>query len=169
MPSFLTKVGVKLPGGRWKVSYCRNTTVLPFHHCQVLLGCCLCLLYLDWFRSGRGLQFLDKLGQNPTPIKEVGIQAHKTQTQLAILTQLLSVDIHCAFEYEARSNACNTEQATPFISKPSNQEGYYYSPHLNQTTSRELRSILCFILLRSNLRYYNLFSDYQCWSARPLL
>ena len=62
-PPFLTKIGVKLSRDMWKVLYYRNIVALPFYHSQALLGCCSCLLLLDRFESGQGIQFLDKLGR----------------------------------------------------------------------------------------------------------
>jgi hypothetical protein len=79
---------------------------------------------------------------------EAYIQVYKAQTWLAILKQSPSVNIHPTSECEARSSACNAKQVTPFKSKLSNQEGCYYSLHLNQATNKETRSILCSSLLR---------------------
>jgi hypothetical protein len=91
-PSFLTKVRVKLFGDKWKVLNCRNIAVLPFYHCQVLLGCYSYLLLLDWLGRRQGLQFLDKPGQNPTLIK-VGRRIRSRLNQSFSHNRLVSISI----------------------------------------------------------------------------
>lgn len=72
----------------------------------------------------------------------------RARTQLAILEQSSSADIHRTIECEAGSSACNVGQAIQFNPILTNIEGYHFSQHLNQTIIREPRSILYFGLLR---------------------
>ena len=70
----------------------------------------------SFWEMARALVF-ERAGSKPYAYRsEVGIQAHKAQTWLAILEQSPRVGIHLVVEYEVGSSACNAEQATPFNS-----------------------------------------------------